>query len=145
MDVIADIKYNIRNTSKTMVDYGKDAIKMCAEDLLEKSRELAPKDTGALRESGHIDKHRDFAYTVVYDVTVADRAEKMGKSLDKVSNPDYKYGRIQHDNLYFHHDIGQALYLEEPYEANKDFYIDFIRDSMRRAIRKGVRSKRGKR
>ena len=151
-NAVKSITYNLSRMSYDLKKRGEVEIKRCAEDLLEKAIELAPMDTGALRESGKVKKKSNSEYEVVFDVTVKDRLKKQGKSASSVSNPDFHYSGIQHDNLAYHHDIGQALFLEEPYEMYKEQYKDEIASALKNVIRRtkwtrrsGGWSKRGSR
>ena len=143
-DVIAFIKENLRNLPERQRVAGQKAMLQCAEDLLEKSKDLVPVDTGALKENGHIERLSDGSgYAVVYDITAGERNPR-------ATDKDFKYGALQHEELSFHHDIGQALYLEIPYESNKDDYKAKIANAIRRATgnvrgRAMKKAKRGRR
>lgn len=141
--VFRDLKTNLSRLSYDLRRKGDLALRRCAEDLLEKAIDLAPKDTGALRESGKVEKLGDADYRVLFDVTVRDRIKKQGRSLKGISNPDFHYSGIQHDNLYYHHDIGQALFLEEPYESNKDDYIGSVARALQETTRRTKWARRG--
>ena len=39
---------------------------------------------------------------------------------------------IQHENLEYHHEVGQAKYLEEPLRRNADKLISIVREEMRK-------------
>ena len=133
---LQSVKYNLARLSVDMRKQGEQAIKRCAENLLMQARALAPMDTGALRESGKVKKISNSEYQVIFDVTVKDRMKKLGKPLDGVSNPNFHYSGLQHDMIDWKHKIGQALFLEEPYEANKDGYMDTIKNAIQNTIRR---------
>lgn len=130
-----NIKHSLTGLSAEMRKQGEQAIKRCAQNLLIQARALAPMDTGALRESGKVKKISDSEYQVIFDVTVKDRLKKLGKPLDGVSNPDFHYSGLQHDMVDWKHRIGQALFLEEPYEANKSAYMDTIKATIQNTVR----------
>lgn len=73
--------------------------------IYKSSQPLVPVDTGRLKRSGKITKISN-GYQLRY----------------RAINPDngYNYAPIQHENLHFHHRVGQAKYLEEPVEINMD-------------------------
>lgn len=133
---LQSVKYNLARLSVDMRKQGEQAIKRCAENLLMQARALAPMDTGALRESGKVKKISNSEYQVIFDVTVKDRMKKLGKPLDGVSNPNFHYSGLQHDMIDWKHKIGQALFLEEPYEANKAEYMDTIKATIQNTIRR---------
>ena len=143
-DVIANIKENLRSLPERQKIAGQKAMLQCAQDLLEKSKDLVPVDTGALKENGHIERLADGSgYSVVYDITAGERNPK-------ATDKGFKYGALQHEELSFYHEIGQAKYLEAPYESNKDEYKARITDAIRRATgnlrsRAIMRVKRGRR
>lgn len=143
-DVIRSVKYNISKLSYDLKKRAEQVAKACAEDLLEKSRDLVPVDTGTLRESGKVRKKSIYEYEVVYDATVRDRRKAQGKGVQGIADPDYKYGWRQHENLAYHHDIGQALYLEEPYQSNKDKYKADIANAIKTEVRQTKWKSRGK-
>lgn len=135
--VTGEIKVSLRRLIPEQKIAGGKAIKACAEDLLKCSKELVPVDTGTLRDNGRVEKDGDLHYSVIYDVTVADRLKARGKGTDGISEPDFKYGWLQHENLNYHHSIGQALFLEEPFEENKDRYIREIGQALKNSIKRG--------
>ena len=69
------------------------------------SQPLVPVDTGRLKRSGKILKLSN-GYRLRY----------------RALNPKngYNYAPIQHENLRFHHRVGQAKYLEQAVEVNMD-------------------------
>lgn len=97
---------NVRNyTPRAMRDIG--------QDLLRRSVESAPVDTGDLRGSG-------FTEVTGTTTTVGFTA---------------KYALRQHEELdYNHPEGGEAKYLENPLKENVDRYVNWLRDSTRRAV-----------
>lgn len=91
--------------------------KKAAEYLLNESQPLVPVDTGRLKESGEVVEIPK-GYSVVYST----------------ENPEtgYNYAMIQHENLEYHHEVGQAKYLEEPLRRNADKLISIVREEMRK-------------
>jgi len=73
---------------------GRVGVRRAGEWLLAQSVPLAPKDTGALRASGQVRGiNAEPVVLVVFDTP---------------------YAIIQHENEEYHHDDGQAKYLERP-------------------------------
>lgn len=102
------------NTTKQKAMRG---CRKAAEYLLEESQPLVPVDTGRLRASGKVVEIPK-GYSVVYST----------------ENPEtgYNYAMIQHENLEYHHEVGQAKYLEEPFRRNADKLISIVREEMRK-------------
>lgn len=90
--------------------------KMAAEQLLKWSKPLVPVDTGKLKASGEVVK-RDTGYAVQYS-----SANKQG----------YDYAYIQHENLEYHHEVGQAKYLEQPLREHAQELMDIVAREARR-------------
>lgn len=89
---------------------------MAAEQLLKWSKPLVPVDTGKLKASGEVVK-RDTGYAVQYSST-----NKQG----------YDYAYIQHENLEYHHEVGQAKYLEQPLREHAQELMDIVAREARR-------------
>lgn len=133
-DVIRGIKTNLRNSGKRKREAGIRATKRAAERLLELSKALVPVDTTTLRDSGKVVQGKGKAeFSVVYHATVADRYKNQGKDIENVKNPDFNYAWIQHEATWFKHpNGGQAKYLEQPFEENKNRFLGTIASAMRR-------------
>lgn len=141
----ADLSARIRGFKQSAYLVGDAAAKECAELLLDVSQPLVPEDTGLLKISGKVQKvprTKDPTYQVVYSATAGERARVQGSSA-KIKNPDFNYAWIQHENLEYHHEKGQAKYLEEPYEENKDLFMELIADALRASMSKGFRRRGG--
>lgn len=91
--------------------------KKAANYLLKESQPLVPVDTGRLKNSGKVVEISN-GYSVVYST----------------ENPTtgYNYAMIQHENLEYNHEVGQAKYLEEPLRNNADKLISIVREEMRK-------------
>lgn len=101
-------------SSEGLLDAGK-----CLLDL---SQPLVPVDTGRLKDSGRVvSEDKDTIY-VTYEAF----------------NPEngYEYAPIQHEALDFHHNIGQAKYLEEPLMTNVDLLIEITAIKIREGVDK---------
>lgn len=101
-------------SSEGLLDAGK-----CLLDL---SQPLVPVDTGRLKDSGRvISEDKDTVY-VTYEAF----------------NPEngYEYAPIQHEALDFHHNIGQAKYLEEPLMTNIDLLVEITAGKIREGVDK---------
>lgn len=132
-NVFQQISSKLINKSLRMRGALREAAKLCAEDLLRESEVQVPVDTGALVLSGEVvDKGTSF--DVVYSATQRDR-HLLDPSKPLGSNPDYNYALIQHEATWFKHpNGGKDHYLSDPYNANKQTYMEVIKDSVREAI-----------
>lgn len=107
---IKDIKHG---SSEGLVEAGKY--------LLELSQPLVPVDTGRLKESGRVVEDDDAVY-VTYEAF----------------NPEngYEYAPIQHESLDFHHNVGQAKYLEEPFMMSIDELVKIVAGKAKEGVDK---------
>ena len=98
---VKDIKHG---SSEGLVEAGKH--------LLELSQPLVPVDTGRLKESGRVVQENANTVYITYEAF----------------NPEngYEYAPIQHEALDFHHNVGQAKYLEEPFMMNIDKLVELV-------------------
>ena len=108
---IKDIKHG---SSEGLVEAGKH--------LLELSQPLVPVDTGRLKESGRVVVEDANTVYVTYEAF----------------NPEngYEYAPIQHEALDFHHNIGQAKYLEEPFMINMDKLVELVAGKTKEGVDK---------
>ena len=54
---------------------------------------------------------------------------------------NFNYAYIQHEDLTFKHEHGQAKFLEEPYQNMKEEFIRRLGESQQKAMRKAARKK----
>lgn len=133
-EVVETLKTNLRNAGQRKREAGIKATRRAAERLLELSKPLVPVDTTTLKESGKVVQGKGKAeFSVVYSATVKDRYDNTGKDISNVKGPDFNYAWIQHEATWFRHpNGGQAKYLEQPFEENKQRYLGSIASAMRR-------------
>ncbi|MBC8587108.1 HK97-gp10 family putative phage morphogenesis protein [Paratissierella segnis] len=98
-------------------DVVEDALLDCGNDLQQKSVDITPKDTGTLRGS---------AFT---------EAENTSKP-SVIVGFDEEYAIFVHENLEAHHPVGQAKFLEQPLNENKDKYVKHIGDKVNDLLNK---------
>ena len=108
--------------------YGQNAVKECAEDLLQKSRKLVPFKTGKLYESGIVEeigetRTGNIIYQVKYESNIPGE------------NGVFYNAVAQHEDLTYHHEVGQAKYLEQPYKENYELYKKAIAEKISEALR----------
>lgn len=109
------------NAVKTLVYGGaKEGTEKCAEHLLAVSQALTPIRSGRLVSSGDI-KETNSGYTVSY-------------SIDSLSDSDFDYAILQHEEKGFRHRIGQAKYLEEPAKEYATMYKQWIAEAVDRRL-----------
>lgn len=103
------------------MDKIKDAIKKAnaenALHLIGEASQQAPMNTGFLRSKGDFEITND-GLTMVVEYSAKDKN-------------GFDYAAIQHEDLTFHHDNGNAKYLENPFDDNLDKYIDNIIEKIR--------------
>lgn len=105
---------NIPNVQRMIKQKTKEAMDMIVNDLTRRSKQLAPLDTGDLRGSGESSVN-----------------ENTNEIIGTVSF-NKPYALVQHEDLSFHHPRGgQAKYLEQPLNQNRDRYKDFIKNKIR--------------
>ena len=136
-NVFQQISSKLINKSLRMEGALREAARLCAEGLLRESEMQVPVDTGALVLSGEvIDKGTSF--DVVYSATQRDR-HLLDPSKPLGNNPDFNYALIQHEATWFKHpNGGKDHYLSDPYNANKQTYMEIMKESVREAILKDV-------
>jgi hypothetical protein len=86
-------------------------------DLLRRSKNRAPLDTGTLRGSGFVEFEDD--------------------GLTGIVGYTEEYALRQHEELLWRHPKGgEPKYLERPFQENKQKYIDHIRDEIAKGAKK---------
>lgn len=93
-----------------IVNKSERAIQDVCLDLLNESKQLAPLDTGELRASGYTE-FADLPEGYVGEVGFGT-----------------PYAAVQHEELEYEHEHGQAKYLEQPLKKNADKYAKQIAD-----------------
>lgn len=92
-------------------------VNRCGEHLIQESVPLAPIDEGNLRASGSSQSY--------------DGPQGPGVEVGY----DEEYALVQHERLDYHHDEGQAKYLEQPYLENKRRYAEAIKQAAIKQLR----------
>lgn len=120
---------NIRQLEKKFTEKVND-IKLASSEglveagkyLLDLSQPLVPVDTGRLKDSGKVIQENKNTIYVTYEAF----------------NPEngYEYAPIQHEVLDFHHDIGQAKYLEEPFATNINLLVEITAGKVKEGVNK---------
>jgi hypothetical protein len=85
------------------------------EDVLKDSLPLVPVDTGALRGSGYVAEPWMEDDHVIDEVGYGGVATKINP---KTLEPTTAYALAVHENLEAHHEVGQAKYLEVPFDEH---------------------------
>lgn len=114
-------------------------LKTVALDLQGKAQMLAPVMTGDLRGS---------AFVVVGKVLVAEPLDDSdpksirgdipkAETLEAIVGFSEPYALRQHEETgYRHPKGGQAKYLETPYKQNRDRYVKYVQEEIRKAVEK---------
>ncbi len=92
---LSEVSATIAALVEQDVQAGKMALREEAEVIMTTSKQTVPVDTGALRESGHVDMTDDGARLAYGDSAV-------------------DYAIVVHEDLDAHHTSGTAKYLERP-------------------------------
>ena len=126
------IRRKLKNMKKEVKEKTIEAFEDVVLDLADKALNLAPKDTGRLRNSA--------------DPEVKVKGSKITATVTfSAKNPinGYDYALIQHEDLSFKHpNGGQAKYLEQPLKDNRDRYKKFVADKIKEATTHGTNSRR---
>ncbi len=102
-----------KRVKRNLLTLGKDAPKVVGGALFREAERImaeiktipiVPVDTGVLRESGH--------------VTPPEVDSRGSTVVMAFGGPAAPYALIQHENLSYHHPVGQAKYLSEPVNRN---------------------------
>ena len=72
IDFSSTYKFNVDGSAAMEIARAKMGAKMKekAERILDAAKDNAPVDTGALRDSGHIEKEDDVTYQIIFDAPV---------------------------------------------------------------------------
>lgn len=111
----------------------KSAEHAAAEELLAKSRQNVPVDSGRLRDSGQVIDTDDGA-VVGYGF---DDAEVIGfdeNDLAVGNAPTSAYAVKQHEDLQLHHDNGNAKWLENAMHSERDAIAAVLAETVRKAL-----------
>lgn len=105
---------NIPSARRAVKQKTREAIEMVVNDLTRRAKQLAPLDTGDLRGAGENQVN-----------------ERSNEIIGTVSF-NKPYALVQHENMAFIHPRGgQAKYLEQPLNENRDRYKQFIESKIR--------------
>lgn len=94
------VKVSITITEEQFKQKALNALEQCAMELKGRSQAKCPVDTGTLRGSAQVKREGNTVY-VGYGGAAS------------------SYAAIQHENLHFHHPVGQAKFLEQPFDEMK--------------------------
>jgi hypothetical protein len=95
---LKQLEENLNKLIDDLDDITDEALDEIAQGIYDRSQKMVPVDTGRLKESGEIVQLGKLHWMVHY------------QAFDPLTG--YEYAPIQHEVLDFHHEIGQAKYLE---------------------------------
>lgn len=101
------------------LDAAVKALDEFGEHVLGQAQELAPVGGGS-------HSPRDPAPGTLKASAASDPAETQGSKIVKTIGFNTEYAAVQHENLDFGHDSGQAKYLEQPLKENTDKFSQFV-------------------
>lgn len=122
-DGTSQIVANINQELKKIQGGTEARLRQAAELILETAKELCPKDTLALVESGYIEI-RKMATGWVAEIGFA-RPDAPAKVAGK--KPPEAYAVYVHENMEVHHPIGQAKFLEEAVKLREREVLAILR------------------
>ena len=109
---LREIKQDLRDMLKEKHTLALDALEEVADYIYQEAFARVPVKTGELQDSIQVDVSRSPRYPGIIATAEAHNP-----------NTGYDYAFIQEVNESYHHDIGQAHYLEEPFrEAVQAFF-----------------------
>lgn len=110
------------------------ALHVSAEDLLGKAINLAPLEEGTLRGSGTVTMivngtryEGEGALVAAIEAVTALARAGVAYHVDAETSFNTVYAAAQHERTDYHHDVGQAKYLEQPFRENLNRYEAVIR------------------
>lgn len=119
---IRKLEKEFKKKVKDIEDGSSEGLVEAAKYLLELSQPLVPVDTGRLKESGKVVEEDSSTVYVTYEAFSPENG--------------YEYAPIQHESLDFHHNIGQAKYLEEPFMTNIDNLVEIVAGKTKEGVDK---------
>ena len=108
LEGLAEVQKKMNQAIGGIINKNEKAIKDVCLDLLGKSKDLAPLDTGELRASGY-----------------AEFEKAKGRFVGEVGFGEI-YAAVQHEELEYQHTDGEAKYLEKPLKENISKYASHI-------------------
>jgi hypothetical protein len=108
----ADVRGKIAAALLTMRTQAADALYREAEVEMIESKKRCPRDTGTLYNSGHVQPPEDTKDGISVTMGYGGAAED--------------YAIVQHENLEFHHKVGQAKFLESVLQESAPYLLERI-------------------
>ena len=102
------------------------------QEIIKESLPLVPVDTGALRGSSYCDEPKREGTHVTVELGYGGVASKINP---KSGEPSGVYALIVHENLEAHHEVGQAKYLQVPFDDRTKGMGDRIAEGMKADMR----------
>lgn len=103
---LEDFFETLENKTKRTLKSTASALYKEGERIMAKAKPLTPVDTGALVNSGHVELPKSEGSKISVELGFGGTAAP--------------YALIVHENLEAHHPVGQAKYLEQPFDEAKD-------------------------
>ena len=116
MGVLTQVLVNMNLDTDKAKQAAMRALKAEAMVLKGRSQALCPVKSGTLRKSCVIEESED-SIVIGYGGEASD------------------YAAIQHENLQFHHTVGQAKYLEQPFDEMEDEILAAVEAALVGALR----------
>lgn len=127
-----------RTITQSLNQYGEKAYMALGAELYREGTEiqtaslpLVPVDTGALHNSSYVTEPKRDGDHITVEVGFGGVATQINP---KTGEPTTAYALAVHENLQAHHEVGQAKYLEAPFDAARSGMSDRIIAGMKRRI-----------
>lgn len=139
---IDEVQKNLDKAEKIALEALANAAILVAFDLLGEGMRRAPKDTGHLRGSGvaFVNKEK-VAHTINsmgQSKLVKDSFEaKVGRLLNEIIGEvgfNTEYAAKQHEEVGYHHQDGEAKYLERPLMERAQYYVEIMNLKVKEAL-----------
>jgi hypothetical protein len=117
LEGFVELNNKFKKSISEISDVIQDALLDCGNDLQQKSVDITPVDTGALRASAFTEAESGSNPSVIVGYTE-------------------EYAIFVHENLEANHPVGQAKFLEQPLQENTDKYVGHVRDKVQDLIDK---------
>jgi hypothetical protein len=94
------VRRSVRQISERWPKKVRRSLRQFAEEIIAAAKKLAPVDTGAMRNSGHVEMDK--------------RPDKFRAELG-FGGPAQSYTEDQHENFTYQHEVGGPKFLEKPF------------------------------
>lgn len=135
-DGLHEFVRDLRDYTRRVEQAVEAALYIEGEQLIADSKPLVPVDEGTLRSSGHAQlPEKDSAGDIVVEVGYGGPAGS-GNQGNETNSEDVGYAVYVHEDMSAHHTVGQAKYLEQPFNERKKGYSERIAARIRKRLKR---------